>query len=347
VLQYAERLKDHGIDLDVSPAINSKAFKTLYSHTSMVKRASTVASAILKRTLGIIGLRKYDLLFLQREALFFGPPLFEKAYMWFGKLPMVLDLDDATYLKYDSPTFGKIGSKLKFFGKTDDLIDRAEIVICGNPNIAEYVCSRGAKSIVLPTTVDGRIFCPVKSNNSKPVIGWIGTHSTYPFLENIFRVFERLAQNYDFKLLIVGSGETAPAISGIEVESRPWTLETEVSDFQAIDIGLYPMFVSNSASVEWLNGKSGFKAIQYMAVGKPFVMSPVGVASSIGIPDKTHFNADNVDDWYVKLESLLKDRDLSEKMGSAGRNYFLEHFDLTKQARYLAGILKDTARSRD
>ena len=62
----------------------------------------------------------------------------------------VLDLDDATYVSYTSPTYGGAGSALKWFGKTDDLIKWAAVVTCGNRSIAEYVESKGARARIIP-----------------------------------------------------------------------------------------------------------------------------------------------------------------------------------------------------
>jgi glycosyltransferase involved in cell wall biosynthesis len=130
--------------------------------------------------------------------MFFGPELFERLYSAVGGLPIVLDLDDATYVPYTSPSFGRVSRLFKFFGKTDRLIDRAAVVTCGNRFIAEYVEQRGTRAVVVPTVVDTNIFAPVERQNDPPVIGWIGTHSTYPSLEWLFPVFERLARRHRF-----------------------------------------------------------------------------------------------------------------------------------------------------
>ncbi len=84
-----------------------------------------------------------DVILVQREAMIFGPPIIEWLSMHFSGCPMVLDLDDPTYVPYTSPTYGNVGKLLKWFRKTDDLIRWASVVTCGNRAIAEYVREQG------------------------------------------------------------------------------------------------------------------------------------------------------------------------------------------------------------
>jgi len=318
--QFIEPLAEKGIDITVSPFFDSKQFEGLYQNKSLIQNLFGVWKPLQQRISEISKVRKFDVLFIQREAMIFGPAFFEWIFKVIGKCPIVLDLDDATYIHYVSPTYGKTGSFLKFFGKTDFLIKRADTVICGNSYIAEYVEKKGAKSVIIPTVVDTDKFQPVeKSKNSIPVVGWIGTHSTYPLLTPIFPILEKLADKHEFVLKIVGAGVENIDLKDVRTENIQWSLEREINDFQSFDIGLYPMIIGSSASKEWLVGKSGFKAIQYMAVGIPFVMTPIGVCAEIGEPNQTHFNAQNDKEWYQSLDKLLSDLALRKEMGIKGR----------------------------
>ncbi|MFN6962563.1 MAG: glycosyltransferase family 4 protein [Pyrinomonadaceae bacterium] len=338
--QFVGPLRERGIELTISPFLSSEQFASLYHGGGIAAKALGMIGPLARRIGEIASLGKYDLLLVQREAMLFGPAIFEPLFARLGRLPMVLDLDDATYVHYVSPTYGRIGSALKFFGKTDALIRRSQLVICGNRFIAEHVDSLGGRSAVIPTVVDLDEFCPRKTHNDPPVIGWIGTHSTYEFVESLFPVFERLAARNSFRLKLVGGGRASVTIPGVEVECLDWDLQREVSDFRSLDIGVYPITVSSSANEEWIRGKSGFKAIQYMAVGVPFVMSPVGVCAEMGEPGVTHFNASTSEDWYTALNTLLTDRERRFQMGMAGRQFALGSFDLGVQAERLAEALQ-------
>lgn len=342
--QFVVPLAEKGINLTVNSFLNGEEFASFYRGGKNFRKAFGMFNPLMKQFRGSFSAGKFDVVLVQREAMMFGPPLFEWLAKTFGKCPLVLDLDDATYVRYVSPTYGHLGSALKFFGKTDSLIEWSDAVICGNRFIAEYVGKKGAKAIIVPTVVDTDKFCPVKKDENKvPVVGWIGTHSAFPLLEMLFPVLRNLARNYDFVLKIVGSGRDKIEIDGVKIENSDWKLEREIEDFQSLDIGLYPITVVGNAGEDWLIGKSGFKAIQYMALGIPFVVSPVGVCAEIGIENETHFAATTEKQWYKSLKSLLESFEKRREMGNKGRDYALRHFTVSQQTDKIAKVLHDLA----
>lgn len=343
LIQYQAPLAERGIELTVKPFTSGEQFTTLYEPGNRIRKAAGMAVPFIRRLADTVQAGNFDLMFVQREAMLFGPAIFESLYKRVGKLPMVLDLDDATYLRYVSPTFGRALSFFKFFGKTNKLIEMSDAVVCGNSSIAEYVGKLGTEAIMIPTVVDAEIFSPKEKENEIPVIGWIGTHSTFPFLEALFPSLQQLAAKHEFVLKIVGAGREDIELLGVNIENVRWTLDTEIEQFRSIDIGLYPLIVSDQISSEWILGKSGFKAIQYMAVGIPFVMSPLGICSTMGIPGKTHFNADSMDGWFDKLDILLRDPQKRAEMGSAAREHSLANYSLPVQAERLAELFRRVA----
>jgi glycosyltransferase involved in cell wall biosynthesis len=346
--QFVGPLRERGIEVRVEPFLDDGQFHELYRSTGLARKAAGMLGPLARRVSGLVAAGRYDVLFVQREAMMFGPAVFEWLYSKIGRLPIVLDLDDATYVHYVSPTYGRLGSFFKFFGKTDSLIRRAATVTCGNRFIAEYVESKGTRAVIIPTVVDLNEFKPRELPNTggPPILGWIGTHSTFPFLESIFPVLEKLAETHRFRLKIVGSGRNSIRLAGVDVELLDWELGREVADFRSLDVGLYPITVSDSANEEWIKGKSGFKAVQYMAVGVPFVMTPVGVGAEMGVPGGTHFNAETPEDWYNALNRLLTDAAARQEMGAAGRKFALEHYSVPAQADLLAETLRSVVTRR-
>lgn len=341
--QFVEPLAEQGITLDVRPFLDSQQFKEFYKRAGSVHKALGLMRSALGRLGDIWAAGDADVLLVQREAMVFGPPLIEWLATRLARCPMVLDLDDATYVSYTSPTYGRIGSALKWFSKTDDLIRWAKVVTCGNRSIAEYVAGKGTRAVVIPTVVDTNRFRPSANGaRERVVLGWIGTHSTFPYLKSIFPALRELARTHPFRLKIVGAGEQLSELDGIEVENLAWSLEREIEDFQSFDVGLYPIDVDQYGR-EWASGKSGFKAIQYMAVGIPYVTTPIAACAEIGESGITHFCATTQDEWRESLAKLISEAGLRRRMGEAGRRHALEHYTVTMQAGKLSQALREAA----
>ncbi len=339
IVQFIEPLAERGIDVVFSPFLDRSLFAALYEPKKLAARLPLLAFRTFRRIAEAFRAARADVVLVQREAMLFGPPLIEWIALRFLHRPLILDLDDATYLSYPSPVYGRLASLLKWPGKTDRLIRWARVVACGNPNIAAYVRERGAEAAVLPTVVDARLFHPRQSPpRHVPTIGWIGTHSTFPFLERLLPLFERLGREQRFRLLIVGSGRATIEVPGVEVEARAWRMEDEAEDFRSLDVGVYPI-----ADNAWSAGKSGFKGVQYMVSGVPFVMSPVGVCATMGVAGETHLHATTDDEWLDALRRLVSDAELRRGMGSAGRLYAERHYSIDEQADALASIIRVAA----
>ena len=94
----------------------------------------------------------------------------------------------------------------------------------------------------------------------------------------------------------------------------------------------------------WAAGKSGFKAIQYMSVGVPYVATPVGASAEIGEAGVTHLFASTPDEWYGALETLIVDAGRRREMGAAGRLHAVAHYGLPDQADKLNQALREAAK---
>jgi glycosyltransferase involved in cell wall biosynthesis len=326
IAQFIEPLARRGIDMTLSPFLDAALFADLYTPGRLLRRAPRLLLATLRRLGAIVRAARADAVFVQREAMLFGPPLIEWMAARVLRRPMILDLDDATWLPFLSPVYGRLAALIKGRGKTERLIRWSRMVTCGNPNIAADVRSRGAEAILVPSAVDMRLFHPRETTNEVLRIGWIGTHTTYPFLERLMPLFDRLAREHRFALEIIGSGRP-------DIDTRPWNMNTEAEDIRSFDIGVYPL-----TDDEWNARKSGLKAVQYMASGVPFVMSPVGVCATIGVRDETHFLATTNEEWLAALRRLLTDAELRRRMGQAGRRFAEEHHSLERAADLLATV---------
>lgn len=339
--QFLPHLPAHGIHVTLLPFLNETAYRDLYDRKSAAKTALRLLGSLLCRVAQLPRILRADLVLIQREAMLFGPPWIEWLVVRAG-IPVVLDLDDATWIAVRSPVYGWFATWLKWPSKTDRLIRWARTVVCGNQTVAEHVRGCGTQAEVLPTIVDTKQFVPrAEDVREVPVVGWIGTHSTWKFMEALLPILEELAQSTPFRLRIVGSGCTSVAVRGLDVELLPWSLDHEVRDFQSLDVGLYPM-----PDDAWTAGKSGLKLIQYFAAGVASVASPVGIVREIGVAGTTHLHASTPDEWRAAVDRLLRDVAGRRSMAAAARRFAVEHYSVPDFASRLADVIRRTAGAR-
>jgi glycosyltransferase involved in cell wall biosynthesis len=126
----------------------------------------------------------------------------------------------------------------------------------------------------------------------------------------------------------------------VELQSRRWRLADEIAEFRRIDIGLAPMH-----SEPVYQGKCGFKQIQYMTVGVPFVSSWVGGARDFVIDGENGLVAHNTEDWYRHLKALLESRDLRRKLARNARKLVEDKYRLEVQGPKVARFIDETLRA--
>ena len=86
----------------------------------------------------------------------------------------------------------------------------------------------------------------------------------------------------------------------------------------------------------WSEGKCGFKGLQYMALGIPSLMSPVGVNNQIIQHGENGYLLTTAEEWKNCLEKLLRDAQLREKIGMKGKQTILERYSvIANQPKYL------------
>jgi glycosyltransferase involved in cell wall biosynthesis len=225
-----------------------------------------------------------------------------------------LDYDDAIWFKYKESKYSLVRKFLAT--KLDKLMRRADLVVAGNAFLEETALLAGAKrTLYLPTSIDiirySMKTVDVTVNNGKPIIVWIGSPSTGPYLEEIAGVLRAVNDQAPFTLRIIGA---KPDMPGLDVEYRKWSVDTEVQDLRTADIGIMPL-----ANTAWARGKCGYKLVQYMGCGLPVVASPVGCNSSIVDHNESGFLADSDENWVEALVALISLESLRIRMGMRGR----------------------------
>ena len=123
---------------------------------------------------------------------------------------------------------------------------------------------------------------------------------------------------------------------GIDLEVIQWTKENEVIDLQGIDIGVYPLPIN-----DWVLGKSGLKALQYMAFGLPTVATDVGTTPKIIKHMENGILVKSNDDWITALEALILRPQLREKLGKNARETILIRYSTEVIGKSYLKIIND------
>jgi glycosyltransferase involved in cell wall biosynthesis len=142
------------------------------------------------------------------------------------------------------------------------------------------------------------------------------------YLHEISPVLSDLEEKYphvDFLVI----ADHRPDLSLKNLTYKPWTKETEIADLSCVDIGIMPL-----PDDIWTKGKCGFKALQYMAMEIPAVVSPIGVNKEI-VQNGIHgYWCISPDDWFLSLEKLILNKDLRITMGKEGRKRVIQYYSV-------------------
>lgn len=339
--QFFPHLRREGIECHLSPFLPERVFRGFYSSQGTARKGVQLSLLTFKRIFDAVRSQRYDAVVVQREAMLIGPPLIEWLISHVARVPVVFDFDDAIWMQQPGSVWGSWVSHLKFPGKTAQIIRMADHIIGCSSYTRDYALQfRRPKDVtVIPTVVDAEQFKPVTDYAGKKelVVGWIGTHTTSKYLDDIAEPLRTCAREFPFTLKIVGAGREI-GFDGVRVQNKAWKLKEEVADYQSIDIGLYPV-----RDDEWGRGKTGFKPMVYMACGVPCICSPVGGVTEFLSHDKNGLFASSTNEWITALSSLLRDRDLRERLGRAGRDTVESEYSLQVQAPRLGQVLRRVA----
>lgn len=319
--QYLPSLQKEGWEIHYHSFLSDYAWKILYKPGHFTAKAWEIAKGLIRRLVILFSIRKHTYVFIHRESAPLGPPFFE----FFAKVlgaKIIYDFDDAIWIPNFSENNKGFGF-LKRFKNTETLCKLAYKVSCGNEYLCRYA-SRFNHSVILnPTTIDTQNLHNRVNPHTQPelTIGWTGTHSTIRYLNELLPVFEKLEKSYSFKLRVIS--DRAPDFSIQSLEYIRWKEESEIEDLLKIDIGLMPL-----SPDKWSEGKCGFKALQYMSLGIPSLVSPVGVNTKIVDHGINGFVCSTEEDWLSHLSLLLSDRTLLQEMGSKTREKIQNHFSV-------------------
>ncbi len=329
--QYLLFLESKGYSFTWSYLISEKDDSVFYSKGNILKKIQILLNSIFIRLRDVKQFNRFDIIFIQREALFFGSSYFEKKAKQSGK-KVIFDFDDAIWIQDTSPG-NKKWAWLKKAEKFNESVASASIVIAGNKYLAEQALKYNKNVVVIPTTIntDFHLPKPELRGKDKIVIGWSGSISTIKHFESIIPVLLKLKDKHKSKIEFKVYGDANYFNSELNIKGKAWSSETEVDELNSFDMGIMPLPADN-----WTNGKCGLKALSYMACGVPAVLSSVGVNNEIIENNKNGILVSSEAEWFIALDKLIQDELLRKTMGELGRKTILEKYSVnTWREKYL------------
>jgi glycosyltransferase involved in cell wall biosynthesis len=246
---------------------------------------------------------------------------------------LVYDVDDAVMYSSNGEDHAR---RRRRFSATVRAVD---LVVCGNQFLAEEASRDTDRILVVPTCINTDAYRP--GLRAQPgtalTIGWTGSRSTNAYLNDIFHPLSQLHGPAQLKIISDTTvGFDFFRLLHVPHVFVPWAPKTEILEAATFDIGLMPL-----PDNRWTQGKCGFKALQYMALGIPAVCSPVGVNRDIIHDGVDGMFAPTLQDWFPVVARLSKDAFLRETIGRAGRRRVEEAFSLaTHGPRFVRAVEK-------
>jgi L-malate glycosyltransferase len=338
--QYFVHWRANGWDIDVSPFMDDAMWQVTYRRGHNRAKIAGVLRGHSRRLRDLLRVRRYDLVYVFMYVTPFLTTGMERAVRVLSKR-IVYDLEDNILVNSDLPAAlhpNPIARFIKGAGKAHFLVRTADHVITSSPFLNERCLeiNEAQACTYVSSSVDTDRFQPATAySNDRPVtIGWTGTHSTMVYLDLLREVFIRLAKRVSFKLRVIGNFDYD--LPGIDLEVIRWSAKREVGDLQALDIGVYPLPVN-----EWVLGKSGLKAIQYMAFGLPCVATEVGTTPML-ITDRVNGRLVRTEDeWVDALEELVRNPNLRRRLGERARADAVANYSLQAVGKKYERVLED------
>jgi glycosyltransferase involved in cell wall biosynthesis len=326
---FQKPLRERGIDLDIQPFLSPLAFRLRMNgakkHPIVLAQ---IAAASLKRVIQAQTARKhYDVIYVHRQTAPFAHSYFDAAFLR-SQLPIVFDMDDAVFTEYS----------------IDLLLKGSVAATVGNSYLGSYVelISNSTYITVIPTVVDTAKYSVdiSRRKNKRPVVGWIGTSSTFekyllPFLPGLIKVCKSF--NADFH--IIASLDVQSQAEAAGAKFIPWSLGTEIRELRNFDIGVMPL-----KDDSYVRGKCAFKLIEYGAIGIPSIGSDIGANREVLQHGITGFLAKNQEEFETYLALLLTRPDLGRPLGLAARKIIEQRFSLNVQIDILEKVMRDAVK---
>lgn len=346
---FARMLEAEGHRCTVCLPMSMEEEERYFGTASAPRKCWMLFRVLLRRLAQLRHVPGADVVYIRGPLLPYGPPILERLIRWMNPR-LVFDIDDAIW---EPPAHVESAFlRLVDFGWTRKMAGLCAHAVVGNELLRDYVAPLNSRVTIIPTCIDLALHTEktysTQSENwglesplsIRVILGWTGLKDNLGYLAPIEAVLKELAEEHDI-VLNIATGKPY-ALDGVAVENEHWVLEREIDYLQHADIGLMPLQDTPRA-----RGKCAFKALQYMAVGTPVVLSPVGMNTEVVEDGVSGFLADTPEAWKEKLEQLIGNPELRERMGRAARERVQARYSHAVYYPVLKRVLERVARGAE
>jgi glycosyltransferase involved in cell wall biosynthesis len=289
-------------------------------------RAPLIPWVALVRLAQLRDLRPKDVVFFQR-------PMIELPTVFLEKLAArgrksLLDFDDAIFLNRGG------------LGKLRRMVALVDHVVAGNRFLAE-AAQAPEKTTIIPTAVDMDRFTMMPAREVRGrevVVGWTGLSGNYRHLAQCLTPIVRALRRTGARFVVISDRPPPQDLADLRAEFVPWRLESEIQDLSRLDVGVMPL-----PDGPYERGKCAFKLIQYMALGRPGLASPVGANCEVVTHGIDGFLPQTEADWEEQLVRLIEDPELRAQVGGRARQRVQDAYSIAAVAPRYLDILRTLA----
>ena len=320
VEQFIPYLEKAGFEIRFSEGMSVREYQS-YRHSKYVA-ARVLARQLWQRLKDVFRVRRYDAVWIQREAWFLPWAWPEK---WFARhVPVIYDIDDAIWLPQPDSTFTLRQRKIPA------LVRLARLVLTCNPLIAEHIQQWNTNVHLLPSVVPVPEKLTIQRPDRPIRIGWLGSDTTYttnflPFIE----IFDQISELQGIELWI--STLTRPQRLPRYARWVPYHPDREQEFLQQIHIGLAPL-----PDDVWNRHKCSLKVVSYMAHGVVPVASAVGIHSLFIRHGEEGFLVRKPAEWVEAITRLANYPDVWQRLAHNAYQRALSDFSVQGWAPRLA-----------
>jgi len=326
IIQYIPYFKGQNLVFSISPFFNNRYLQDLYSDKKI--NVFNIIFLYLRRFILLITVKKYDLIWIEKEQFPYLPSIFESLITIFN-VKYIVDYDDAIFHNYNH--FNSYLFKNKF----NNFLSNSSLVVVCNEYLSKCVADYGAKNIIqIPTVVDMKHYKHKQYENQSHEfrIGWIGSPSTSKYLYLIQDVLEKISKKHLIKLVIIGGSKLENF--SVPIEHHEWSEITENEILMSCDVGIMPLHSTN-----WEKGKCGFKLLQYMASGLPVIASCVGFNRKL-VDKKIGYLVKDDKEWELAFNYFIKDSSQIQVFGENARKKAEKYYALQDWSKILLSNIK-------